>query len=491
MVLESSHRMDTPRTVEVARRSRAGCQQCRQRKRKCDERHPRCAACIDRDLQCNWQREEPRRQVSRRQHLYNKEFTVPQEMRPLVTVFTVPSACIQQTLLSHFRVNSPLWLTAGGHEKSAACLSVIMPVALRNPLVLNCVLALAAGDLSKYHPASSGLTSLAHGLYGQAVAGIHSALNKELSPSAAGVPSTHTGDDTLLAIILLCVNEAVNFTETDRIIPHINAAAILCYSRCFDTAPDARLRGLLFEIFCYIFTLTAFSHGHKLHLNLALQVFNSPFLSGSFYQGILLRWRCPEIFSSILRVTMLTSGTTSIYSIDEATASEIRILESQLANFPSTRYETDETTVTDEKTTSELYRLACLIHIKKILNPDLPDRSADIQGLVGQFITNLNILPPTSPANNILCWPLVVTGMSSVVMTHQRIIVGRLRKNHETWRSDILSKSAAFLSGKWREAKALEGKGAAVDSQDTRPYHIWGRKLTAGPQAFEFPVVML
>lgn len=118
---------------------------------------------------------------------------MPAQMRSLVTVFAVPSGSSVQTLLSHFCAASPLWITSGGQQKRDACLPLILPVAQRNPMVLNCVLALAAGDLSKYSPSSSGMASLSHGFYGQAVAELHSELNNELGSTHLG---RHTSDFT-------------------------------------------------------------------------------------------------------------------------------------------------------------------------------------------------------------------------------------------------------------------------------------------------------
>ncbi|KAK4195237.1 putative transcriptional regulatory protein [Triangularia verruculosa] len=43
------------RTRRPHRKSRNGCQSCKQRRKKCDERKPRCSRCIDRDLSCQYQ----------------------------------------------------------------------------------------------------------------------------------------------------------------------------------------------------------------------------------------------------------------------------------------------------------------------------------------------------------------------------------------------------------------------------------------------------
>lgn len=160
----------------------------------------------------------PRKQLPRRQTRLNKDFAVPHEMRPLTSVFTAATTPIIQALLSHFHDASPLWITIGGAEKIATCQRLIMPVAARSPLVLNCVLALAAGDLSKYYLASSDMGNLSCGFYGQALEGIRSGLSGERAPGPeshprnveADMPDCGSGDEILLAVILLCVHEVRN-----------------------------------------------------------------------------------------------------------------------------------------------------------------------------------------------------------------------------------------------------------------------------------------
>jgi hypothetical protein len=108
---------------------------------------------------------------------------IPSEMRANATVFATPKATAVEQLLGHFRETSPLWLTIGGAERREECLRLIMPATLRSPIVLDCVLTLAAGDLSKYQPANSDMRNLCCGFYGQVVAGIQAALENEFTPS--------------------------------------------------------------------------------------------------------------------------------------------------------------------------------------------------------------------------------------------------------------------------------------------------------------------
>lgn len=185
--------METPKKT-LKHRSKFGCQACRRRKRKCNEIHPTCNFCLERNLPCNWEREvTSTRKLARSKRKVNKDFVLPHEMTSLTTVFTAPIGSIVQRLVSHFSATSPFWLTVGGSRKVDTCLRLLMPALYRSPLVLNCVLAVSAGDMSKYQPASSDLTNLSYGFYGQAVAGIQSAINNELVSPQSSMLAGETG----------------------------------------------------------------------------------------------------------------------------------------------------------------------------------------------------------------------------------------------------------------------------------------------------------
>lgn len=180
---------DTP-----VQRSKTGCQQCRRRKRKCDERHPLCTGCVERSLPCQWTRETPScPRIATRRSRYNKDFAVPQEMRSLTTIFSLPTISVKERLLSHFLAYSPLWLTVGGDVRRSTLFSLVMPVVERSPLVLDCVLALSAGDLSKYESTSSDLASVANCFYGQALSGVRLALSRESISADSVEPSPCAG----------------------------------------------------------------------------------------------------------------------------------------------------------------------------------------------------------------------------------------------------------------------------------------------------------
>ncbi|KAI2622612.1 hypothetical protein GGS21DRAFT_534619 [Xylaria nigripes] len=52
-----------PRTPK--RRSRAGCIYCREKKKKCDEKHPQCSRCVERNVECGYETIKPRQRRKR------------------------------------------------------------------------------------------------------------------------------------------------------------------------------------------------------------------------------------------------------------------------------------------------------------------------------------------------------------------------------------------------------------------------------------------
>lgn len=160
-----------------------------------------------------------------------------------------------------------------------------------------------------------------------------------------------------------------------------------------------------------------------------------------------------HLFIAIYRVSglaqELASGNPEEVSI---AISELNSLDEELAS-KHTRSELGHNLKVEDlndAVTSELYRLACRIHIKKLLASSAPDEESTIFYLVEDFINQLRLLPSNSPSHSILSWPLVVTGFSATTSRQQRIIVAKLGQIHEEWQSDIFSKGAAYLQEKWR-----------------------------------------
>lgn len=152
---------------------------------------------------------------------------------------------------------------------------------------------------------------------------------------------------------------------------------------------------------------------------------------------------------------------TSIPNKQTATASESTLIS---CGLEEDKYEDSG----DDMIMFELYRLACLAYIKNTLDPQVSPRNSSLQQIVASFVNELRFLPDHSPVNGLLVWPLVVIGLCAVVSTHQRIIIGRLRTVHKTWRSDIFIHNIKFLRDRW---KTYRGLGERSYPKTTNTHH--------------------
>ncbi|KAL5338577.1 hypothetical protein BJX70DRAFT_366233 [Aspergillus crustosus] len=252
-------------------RCKTGCLTCRRRKKKCDERQPTCAACSRNSLDCRWPAENPNTVATRRPRRRNvvPGRALPPELSAMVTVFALRSPDLVQRLLHHFSQHGPMWLSSRTGKNRTAILFHLFPEAMESPLILNCVLMIAAEDLLKYD-SDLKVQAAAVDYYGQAVAGLRSALDTQ--PQGDDIASDHN----LLAVALFCLHESQNYSQSERLIPHLNAAATLLLRRLPTTPQNLNLRKFLIEMFCYFFSITAFTHGSRLAFPEASCIFQFP-----------------------------------------------------------------------------------------------------------------------------------------------------------------------------------------------------------------------
>ena len=196
---------------QPAKRSRKGCQTCRNRKKKCDEVHPECGGCVRNSLSCQWpldtsQLQQPRRRRRRQNgHLWTSGIDIPQGLDTMIVVFAVPSRKLLCRLLSHFTQFSPQWMSISPGQRRNKFLSHVMPLALENPLTLNCILAASAADLMKYDVEQPELRTMALELYGKAIAGLSAAVSRELAHGSSITAHAPASGATLIGtLFVLC-----------------------------------------------------------------------------------------------------------------------------------------------------------------------------------------------------------------------------------------------------------------------------------------------
>ncbi|BCS23505.1 uncharacterized protein APUU_31730A [Aspergillus puulaauensis] len=374
----------------------------------------------------------------------------------MVTVFAVPSCPILRRLLAHFTEGSALWMSISP-RRHKRFLHHFVSTAVGSPLTMSCVLAVAAADLLKYETREPDMRMISLDLYGKAVAGVRSEIDNEL----ACEQDRPLSDDIVLAILLLCLHETHNFSDTSRLLPHLNAAAFLLQQRLSSAPSNGHLRTFLLELFSYFFALTAFSHGPSLALTPAGEVFDmiSANPHHQLGQGMLLG-PSQALITTIFQVTRFVMRAPSMmYGMFRL---ELAIIEHQLQNprnltdlataeLEQPHYQARINTVysPDDEILFEIYRLSCLVYVKQILDPDVHPCNHELQHLVNSFVNELNALEGDSPLNGILTWPLLVVGLCAVTRPQQNLIMARLRKSHKIWRTDIFTTTMDFLRQRW------------------------------------------
>ncbi|KAK1145026.1 hypothetical protein N8T08_004741 [Aspergillus melleus] len=400
-------------TSGLLSRSKTGCGSCRRRKKKCDETHPVCNGCQRNNLTCTWPEQFPdsspapqTRRPRRRQNLADGGNRLPPELAAMVTVFATPSDQLVRRLLTHFSHFGPTWLTSRIGNKRTRILGHLFPETMENPLISNCVLMVAAGDLVKYDPFDVPVQAAAVEFYGAAVEGLREAVGMQGSRE-------DVSDHNLLAVLLFCLHETQNYTSSERLIPHINAAATLITQRLHTVPANSELRKFLLEMFCYLFSLTAFSHASSLSLHQGNQIFETPGLMEYLQGGAILGTSQKALFV-VFRVSILLSQLPSARTslngeLDPKTKSKLLATETQLQTTQAPFIPTSNmnTETLSDGITFECYRLACLIYLRYTIAPSTPICDPYVQSLVSQFITYLSYLPE-SPSDGFICWPVVV-----------------------------------------------------------------------------------
>ncbi|KAL4924622.1 Zn(II)2Cys6 transcription factor [Aspergillus undulatus] len=458
-----------PRNQRSTPHSRSGCLTCRRRKKKCDEHHPICTACLRNALDCVWPSPETAPSSRTRRHRRRQVLAgraVPAELATMVTVFPLSTPDLVRRLLHHFTDYGPMWLTSRTGKSRTAILFHLFPEAMDSPLILHCVLMIAAEDLLKYD-CSAHLQAAAVEYYGQAVAGLREALGSETQ----GDDLASVTDQTLLAIALFCLHESQNYSNTARLLPHLNGAATLLRRRLNTTAPNLNLRNFLFEMFCYFFSVVAFTDGSSFSFGDSSYIFDSPALHDHLQPGTIMgtsqkafpiifrlarylslsRLDSPSCSSSIPIPKRIVDPTAQLDLLQ--TAHELQTCRPP---FQVTR-DMEPGTITDG-VTFELYRLAYLVHLKHIINPTTSVYDPPVQEMVASFIAYLVQLPPESPSDGFLCWPLVIAGLRAVDRSHQVAIAERLKSIYQRYRSEIFSRNLAFLRRLWKEERGVESR---------------------------------
>lgn len=103
----------------------------------------------------------------------------------MVNVFTILKPDTTSRLLRHFLDASPRWLSTRSGPRRTDYYSWLLPALSESQLILSCVLTIASADLLKYERADPELHHVAVEYYGQAVSGLRTAIDTEMTGNVA------------------------------------------------------------------------------------------------------------------------------------------------------------------------------------------------------------------------------------------------------------------------------------------------------------------
>ena len=146
------------------RRSRLGCIECRKRRKKCDEAHPICSACLERGAECIY----PRRNLSS-----NALAPIKPASRPGPKVLLNISPTDTSELIHHFDSTVANLISFSRSGTTNPFFANILPLVPESKLVRSAVESVASAHLAVLGPGSQfdaqylqsrTLSLLAHGL---------------------------------------------------------------------------------------------------------------------------------------------------------------------------------------------------------------------------------------------------------------------------------------------------------------------------------------
>ncbi|KAK3689699.1 hypothetical protein B0T22DRAFT_177160 [Podospora appendiculata] len=153
------------------RKSRTGCQTCKSRKIKCDERHPACLNCIAHGAECPFlhQPRENLKTSSKKSPISSKPATPGPDRNPSIPLLCASSdsgsdilPLLELELLHNFTIHTYSTLTADEHVADFWRTTVVQ-IGLRCDYIMRAVLAVSALHLAYHRPEKRDFYT-AHGI---------------------------------------------------------------------------------------------------------------------------------------------------------------------------------------------------------------------------------------------------------------------------------------------------------------------------------------
>lgn len=100
-------------------------------------------------------------------------------LRDMVTVFTVPGRPMLNRLFCHFTEFAPTWLSIEPGLQRKEFLTHVIPMALESSVIMNCIFAVSAADLTKYQGEECEMEIIALEMHNSALEELNVTIERE------------------------------------------------------------------------------------------------------------------------------------------------------------------------------------------------------------------------------------------------------------------------------------------------------------------------
>ncbi|PVH81661.1 hypothetical protein DL98DRAFT_165087 [Cadophora sp. DSE1049] len=499
-------------------RTITGCLQCRQRKKKCDERRPKCSLCLKYDSICEKRRRS--RQLSPlssnsglpesgpQQHfnvsaqkashvvsfdsmdVHNSLSQRPETSKSICSVTRSQDALGEATSWTGFERSSislrnslpslEMAVFSLPNERlvldflldkiddvtmpsyinpKMSILYSALPLAVASPSVKNALMACGFALLSQ--------TSWRADNSIQAKSYQCKALNE------LGNNLLHGSEEGNLAtILLLHLFEKICCDSVDSKRLHLlGANSLIAMSQTVAVGRSAptKLFAYLLEACIYHITLSSTFSGTLLPPFQADHVSKLLKLLGTASEDPKNMWKdssligvCHGLFDAIFQTSLLRRQL-PLTASNRLYAQE---LEELVFNWQWSSSQGDVTESSEENSprppeamvrAGRLYRLACLLLIEKILKPSLKSYGQVPRNLVTEFCQIIRQLSPEDTKQSIYLWPLLIIGTAAQTPSERDLILAPLQSNQNTSGFGSRDQGCTFLMRSWGAVESSDG----------------------------------
>ncbi|KAH7393466.1 fungal-specific transcription factor domain-containing protein [Cadophora sp. MPI-SDFR-AT-0126] len=501
-------------------RTSTGCLQCRQRKKKCDERRPKCSLCLKYGSICERRRQsrQPsllssnsgRPKIGSQQHsdvsarkashvvLFDSidaRNPLPQrpELSKSICSVTPSQDTPRETALCTYPdfENSSISLRAGlpslemvvfGLPNERLVLDFLMNKIddLTMPRYINPKMSIlhSAVPLAVASPSmKSALMACGFALLSQTSWGADSSIQATSYQCKAlnelGSNLLHGSEEGNLAtILLLHLFEKICCDSVDSKRLHLlgaNSLIAMSQNAAVGRSAPTKVFAYLLEACIYHITLSSTFSGTLLPPFEADHVSKLLKLLGRASEDPNNMWKdssligvCHGLFDAIFQVSLLRRQI-PLTASNRVYAQELRELVFNW-QWRSPQGDVNESSGENSPRPPEamvragrLYRLSCLLLIEKILKPSLKSSDQVPRNLVTEFCHIIRQLPPEDTKQSVYLWPLLIIGTAAQTQSERSLILAPLQSNPDTSGFGNRSQGCTFLIRSWGAIESSDG----------------------------------